>query len=160
VQHGASAQKGAAQPTVTGKENSMNGPALHQTAMRVAGELPAVTHTFPFGPEHNVFKVVGKIFLLASTLAGKPIVTLKCEPEYSQALRQEFATITPGYHLNKKHWITITTGPGVTEELVEELMLNAYLLVAENLPKAKQPLGLADLQRARELVVEEDSEQG
>ena len=138
----------------------MDGTSLHETAMRVAGELPAVTHTFPFGPEHDVFKVVGKIFLLASHLSGKPIVTLKCEPAYSQALRQEFETIVPGYHLNKKHWITITTGPGVTADLVEELVLNAYLLVAENLPRARRPLGLESLQRAREIVVQEDEQRG
>lgn len=138
----------------------MDGSALHETAMRVAGELPAVTHTYPFGPEHDVFKVGDKIFLLASSLAGQPIVTLKCEPAHSEALRQEFESITPSYHLNKKHWITITTGPGVTSDLVEELVLNAYLLVAESLPKAKRPLGLDALQRARELLVEEDAERG
>lgn len=136
----------------------MDESTLQETAMRVAEELPAVTHTFPFGPEHDVFKVVGKVFLMATTLAGQPIVTMKCEPPYSQSLRQEFETITPGYHMNKKHWISIATGPGVTADLVEELVLNAYLLVAESLPRARQPLGLDGLQRARELMDEEVGE--
>lgn len=108
--------------------------------MEVAATLPAVSHTYPFGPDHDVFKVVGKIFLMATEATGKPIVTLKCEPPHAAALRQEFPTITPGYHMNKQHWISLAADPRITPELVEELVLNAYELVIEGLPRGRRPL--------------------
>jgi predicted DNA-binding protein (MmcQ/YjbR family) len=118
----------------------VDGTRLQQMAMQVAAGLPAVTHTFPFGPDHDVFKVVGKIFLMTTEAPGEPIVTLKCEPPHAAALRQEFPTITPGYHMNKQHWISLAAGPGITPGLVEELVLNAYELVVEGLPRGKRPL--------------------
>ncbi|MGQ1797297.1 MmcQ/YjbR family DNA-binding protein [Kocuria oceani] len=117
----------------------MDGTQLQQLAMQVAAGLPAVSRTHPFGPEHDVFKVVGKIFLMATEAPGAPIVTLKCEPPHAAALRQEFPTITPGYHMNKQHWISLAAGPGITRDLVAELVLNAYELVVEGLPRAQRP---------------------
>ncbi|MUN63729.1 MmcQ/YjbR family DNA-binding protein [Kocuria sediminis] len=108
--------------------------------MEVAAGLPAVSRTCPFGPEHDVFKVAGKIFLMATEATGEPIVTLKCEPPHAAALRQEFPTITPGYHMNKQHWISLAAGPGVTRDLVAELVLNAYELVVDGLPRAERPV--------------------
>jgi predicted DNA-binding protein (MmcQ/YjbR family) len=75
--------------------------------------LPQATETFPFGEETSVFKTSGnnKIFALSS-LDGEPLsVSLKCDPQDSIALREEYAQITPGYHLNKRHWITIDLEP-------------------------------------------------
>ena len=67
-----------------------------------------VVEDFPFGPEHSVFKVAGKMFAL-STLDGTPLeVSVKCEPEMAVELRGTYAAIRPGYHLNKRHWNTIT----------------------------------------------------
>ncbi|WP_165979601.1 MmcQ/YjbR family DNA-binding protein [Kocuria rosea] len=118
----------------------MDGTRLQEIAMQVAARLPAVSHTYPFGPDHDVFKVADKIFLMTTEAPGEPIVTLKCEPPHSAALRQEFPTITPGYHMNKQHWISLADGPGITPELVEELVLNAYELVVEGLPRSRRPL--------------------
>lgn len=118
----------------------MDGTKLQLIAMKIAAGLPAVTHSFPFGPEHDVFKVVGKVFLMATEMPGQPIVTMKCAPPQAVALRQEFETITPGYHMNKEHWISIAAGRGITRHLIEELVMNAYELVADRLPKHKRPL--------------------
>lgn len=115
----------------------MNGSTLQRIAMEAAEQLPAVTCTFPFGPEHDVFKVGGRVFLLATSLPGRQIVTMKCEPPYSVVLRQEFATITPGYHMNKKHWITLSEGKDIDALLVDDLVTESYLLVVEKLPKAQ-----------------------
>ncbi|HST72977.1 MAG TPA: MmcQ/YjbR family DNA-binding protein [Kocuria rosea] len=118
----------------------MDGSTLQEIAMRTAAGLPAVTHTFPFGPEHDVFKVAGTVFLMATEAPGEQIVTLKCEPPHGSALRQEFATITPGYHINKTHWLSVAAGPGITEQLVAELVLSAYALVLEGLPAPRRRL--------------------
>ena len=119
----------------------MDGAELVATAMAVADELPVVTHEHPFGPEWDVFKVVGKVFLLATEVPGEPVVTLKCEPEESRALRQRYAELTPGYHMNKRHWVTVRAGRAVTPDLVEELVRTSYALVVDGLPRAKRPAG-------------------
>jgi len=86
--------------------------------------------TFPFGPETSVFKVGGKMFAL-SALKRKPLtVSVKCEPEVGEQLRASYDEIEPGYHLNKRHWLTVTCGGAAPDELVRELVGGSYDLVA------------------------------
>ncbi|MDH6236803.1 MmcQ/YjbR family DNA-binding protein [Cryobacterium sp. CG_9.6] len=101
--------------------------------------LPQTDETFPFGPETSVFKTTanGKIFAL-SALAGEPFtVSLKCDPEEGRALRDEFpGQITPGYHLNKKHWITIVLDSDIEVSLIEQLLRDSHALVRPKIPRA------------------------
>ena len=99
--------------------------------------LPQAIETFPFGEETSVFRTSGndKIFALSS-LASEPLaVSLKCDPEESEALRAEFPQITPGYHLNKKHWITVVLDGQVPETLVEQLIRGSHSLVRPRIPR-------------------------
>jgi predicted DNA-binding protein (MmcQ/YjbR family) len=102
--------------------------------------LPQATLTFPFGEETSVFKTSGngKIFALTA-LEHEPLaVSLKCDPEESRALREEFPEqITPGYHLNKKHWITIVLGGDVEDDLVEQLLRDSHALVRPRMPRGR-----------------------
>jgi predicted DNA-binding protein (MmcQ/YjbR family) len=99
---------------------------LHQTG---AGE------EFPFGPETSVFKVAGKIFALTA-LDHTPLeVSVKCEPELAVALRDTYPAIRPGYHLNKRHWNTITLDGSLPDQLVRDLIEDSYDLVVSALPK-------------------------
>ena len=92
--------------------------------------LAGAEETFPFGPETSVFKVRGKMFAL-SPLKRKPLaVSVKCEPEVGEQLRGTYEEIEPGYHLNKRHWLTVTCGGGAPDELVRELVAGSYDLVA------------------------------
>ena len=101
--------------------------------------LPLAIETYPFGEQITVFKTSGngKIFAL-SALAGEPLsVSLKCDPEESRALREEFPQhITPGYHLNKKHWITVVLDGGVDDDLVRQLLHDSHALVRPKVPRA------------------------
>jgi predicted DNA-binding protein (MmcQ/YjbR family) len=119
----------------------VDGGELIEIAMRTAAALPAVTHEHPFGPEYEVFKVAGKVFLLATEAPGEPVLTLKCEPEHSRALQQRYDEVVPARYLDKRHWLTMRAGGGVTRELVDELVQNSYELVVEGLPRAKRPAG-------------------
>jgi predicted DNA-binding protein (MmcQ/YjbR family) len=83
----------------------------------------------PFGPITSVFKVGGKIFVL-SALEEEPLsVSLKVEPELGEQLRESYESIVPGYHLNKRHWVTIRCGGDAPDELVVGLIEDSYDLV-------------------------------
>jgi predicted DNA-binding protein (MmcQ/YjbR family) len=91
---------------------------------------PGAVEEFPFGPETSVFKVGGKMFAL-SRLRARPLsVSLKCEPELGEQLRGTYDEIEPGYHLNKQHWVTVTCGGSVPDDLLRELVAGSYDLVA------------------------------
>jgi predicted DNA-binding protein (MmcQ/YjbR family) len=90
---------------------------------------------FPFGPAHSVFKVAGKMFAL-SALDRQPLdVSVKCEPEIAIDLRASYAAIRPGYHLNKRHWNTMTLDGSLPDQLVRDLIEDSYDLVVSALPK-------------------------
>ena len=119
----------------------MDGLTLQQIAKDSALQLPATALVHPFGPEWDVFKVSGKIFMIHTELNGELIAILKARPEDSRALRDAFADISPGYHMNKEHWITLHPGGNLDSEFVEDLVTESYLLVIEkSLPKARWPV--------------------
>lgn len=96
---------------------------------------PEAVEEFPFGPEHSVFKVAGKMFAL-SALDRKPLeINLKCEPELAIQFRGAYEAIRPGYHMNKRHWNTITIGGDVPDRLVRDMVEDSYDLVVDALPK-------------------------
>jgi predicted DNA-binding protein (MmcQ/YjbR family) len=91
--------------------------------------MPGAVEEYPFGPTTSVFKVGGKIFAIGS-LARDPLeISLKCEPELSELLRAGHEAIAPGYHLNKRHWITVTVGGDAPDSLVRDLVEDSYDLV-------------------------------
>jgi predicted DNA-binding protein (MmcQ/YjbR family) len=118
----------------------MNGPNLHKAAADCAEELPGAQLEHPFGDDWDVFKVRGKVFMLMTEVSGRPVVILKADPGEAQTLQQRYSHITPGYHMNKKHWITVEGGEGVDNKLVKELVTESYRLVVGHLPKAEQPV--------------------
>ena len=94
------------------------------------------TEEFPFGPQTSVFKVAGKMFAL-SALRSEPLkVSLKCEPELAEALRDSYAEIQPGYHLNKRHWNTVSLDGSLSDEMVRGMIEDSYDLVVAGLPRA------------------------
>jgi predicted DNA-binding protein (MmcQ/YjbR family) len=103
---------------------------------------PGAIEDFPFGPEHSVFKVAGKMFAL-STLDRTPLeVSVKCEPDLALQLRAGYPAIRPGYHLNKRRWNTITLDGSLPDQLVRDLIEDSYDLVTSALPKrVRQQLG-------------------
>jgi predicted DNA-binding protein (MmcQ/YjbR family) len=98
--------------------------------------MPGASEQYPFGPTTSVFKVGGKIFAIAS-LAAEPLsISLKCEPEISELLRAGHDSIVPGYHLNKRHWITVTLGRDAPDQLLRDLIEDSYDLVR---PRRSRP---------------------
>jgi predicted DNA-binding protein (MmcQ/YjbR family) len=96
-----------------------------------------VTEEFPFGEETLVFKVMGKMFALTD-VQGFSSVNLKCDPEEGVELREKYAAVLPGYHMNKKHWITVLTDGSIADKLLKQWIDRSYDLVAATLPKSQK----------------------
>jgi predicted DNA-binding protein (MmcQ/YjbR family) len=117
----------------------MNGAEIQDAADKVASKLSGVTKSQPFGREYDVFKVAGKVFMMTTEVAGAKIMTAKCDPERSKMLRDVFPSITPGYHMNKRHWISVAEEKDIDQDLIKDLVKTAYELVVQKLPRAKRP---------------------
>lgn len=95
-----------------------------------------VKEEFPFDEETLVFKVLGKIFLLASLESVPLQINLKCDPEKAIDLREEYDTVQPGYHMNKKHWNTVIIDGTISEQKIKEWIDDSYYLVSAGLKKS------------------------
>ena len=98
--------------------------------------LKGVIEDYPFDEETLTFKVMGKIFLLASLESIPLQINLKCDPEKAVELREQYESIQPGYHMNKTHWNTVTLDGTMSRGFVEELIKHSYNLVVNGLKKA------------------------
>jgi len=95
----------------------------------LALSLEGTEASMPFGDGALVYKVGGKMFLLLSLDSSPLRFNAKCDPERAEELREQYEGITPGFHMNKKHWNTIDTGSGIPVTLIKELVLHSYDLV-------------------------------
>jgi predicted DNA-binding protein (MmcQ/YjbR family) len=112
----------------------MNIEALREYCLSKKG----VAEEFPFGEETLVFKVAGKIFLLTGLASNPVALNVKCDPAKAIELREQYDAIKPGYHMNKKHWNTVTDDGSIPQKLLKELIDESYLLVMESIPKTKR----------------------
>jgi len=95
---------------------------------------PGVSEEMPFGNNTLVFKVMGKLFALTdiNEFAG---INLKCDPVKALELREKHSGIRPGYHMNKKHWNTVSTDGSIPDNKIHYLINHSYELVVAGLPK-------------------------
>lgn len=112
--------------------------SLHAIALQTALSLPEVSCTQPFGEGCDVYKVMDKVFMLQFHLQGKAALNLKVEPEHGEMLRDIYPYIRTGWHMNKKHWITVYEDEDLDESLIKDLVLNSYELVIAKLHKTEQ----------------------
>ncbi|WP_152347027.1 MmcQ/YjbR family DNA-binding protein [Brevibacterium sp. CFH 10365] len=138
----------------------------HDQAM----QYPSVELDYPFGPDNAVYKVRGKMFMMSYELRGTPSLNLKVDPLDGEVLRDAYAEISPGYHMNKKHWVTVTVtvagegeavgddgdgsdtdesgpdpgaeaaGDRLDADLLHDLVLESYCLVVAKMPKKNRPV--------------------
>ena len=101
------------------------------------------TEDSPFGPEHVVFKVGGKMFALLAFEEVPPSANLKCDPDRALELRDQYEEVRPGYHMNKKHWNTVEIAGAIPEAELRKMIDHSYELIVKSLPKrARTALGL------------------
>ena len=112
----------------------MNIEQIREYCLRKKG----VTEEFPFDEETLVFKVMSKIFILASLDSIPLQINLKCNPEKVVELREEYEAVQPGYHMNKKHWNTIIIDGSIPNKKILEWIDHSYNLVVKGLRKTDQ----------------------
>jgi len=99
------------------------------------------TEERPFGPDALVYKVMGKMFALIAEGSDPLKISLKCDPDEALALRDMFTAVVPGYHLNKRHWNTVTADETLPEAEFWQMIDQSYKLVVRGLTrKAKAEL--------------------
>ena len=125
---------------VSKREPMMDGSGRYTVARQRAEEMLGSQVQHPFGPDWEVFKVRDKIFLLLTAVTGQQQMIIKAEPEDCQALQQQYPFIAPGYHMNKRHWVSVYPHADLHERLVEELVTDSYRLVVEKLPRGRRPI--------------------
>lgn len=97
--------------------------------------LPGTTERCPFGPDTLSIEVCGRIFVLM-TLAGEwDFYNLKANPDYAVELRDRYRGIQPGYHMNKRHWISVDFSSDVPDDLQRSLIDHSYRQVVSKLPR-------------------------
>lgn len=96
--------------------------------------MKGVSEDFPFDETTLVFKVLGKMFCLAN-LEGDLRINIKNTPEKIIALREEYQAVSPGYHMNKKHWNTVRIDGTIKKEIIQEWIVESYNLVIKGMPK-------------------------
>lgn len=101
---------------------------------------PETSEGMPFGEDTLVFKVLDKMFLLTGLEYNELRFNVKCDPELALELREKYESVTPGYHMNKKHWNTIICSSELSDEFLKEQIDNSYHLVLASLPKKKREL--------------------
>jgi len=122
------------------RDPMMDGGGIYTVARQRAEEMLGSQIQYPFGPDWEVFKVRGKIFLLLTAVTGQQQMIIKAEPEDCQALQQQYPFIAPGYHMNKRHWVSVYPHAELHQQLIEELVTDSYRLVVEKLPRAQRPI--------------------
>lgn len=95
---------------------------------------------FPRHPDVSAFKVGGKIFALTTLTEARLTVSLKCEPELAERLRAARPEVVPGYHLNKRHWNTVSLDGALPDRLALDMIEDSYDLVVASLPRARRLL--------------------
>lgn len=100
--------------------------------------LKGVTETYPFEEGLPVMKVGSKLFAIIAPKELPIKISLKCDPDRAVALREQYPAVTAGYHLNKRHWNTVTLDGSVPEEVLKNMIEHSYQLVFKGLKKSER----------------------
>ncbi|MGH3656528.1 MAG: MmcQ/YjbR family DNA-binding protein [Acidimicrobiales bacterium] len=100
--------------------------------------LPGAGEDFPWGDETSVFKVAGKVFAITALGADPLEVSVKCDPALAESLRAAHTAVRPGYHLNKRHWNTVTVDGSLADDELAAMVEDSYDLVVATLTRAQR----------------------
>lgn len=97
--------------------------------------LKNTTECFPFDEVSLVFKIENKMFALLALDAEEPYIALKCNPDYTEDLRERYRAVEPAYHFNKKYWNSVCFDQDADDRLIEHLIDHSYEEVLKKFTK-------------------------
>lgn len=100
--------------------------------------LPHATERCPFGPDTLAMEIGGRMFCLMTLTGEWDFYNIKVDPEYSIELRERYTGIRPGYHMNKRHWVSVDFQSDVPDTLQRSLLRHSYSRTAAKLSKKMQ----------------------
>ena len=106
----------------------------HKTVEEYILSMANAARDYPFGEGVAVYKVDDKMFALIAEGSDPLRLSLKCDPQLSEVLREKYESVMPGYHLNKKHWNTVVLTGQLSWEEVQDLIRLSYQLVTGVMP--------------------------
>lgn len=121
-------------------DNGHADTGLQRRAEGIASRLPGAEPSYQERGDWSFWKVGGKIFLANTTMPGEPVVIIKTDPADGERLRAQYPQILPGYHMDKRHWITVHPGDRVPSHLLDELVVESYRLVVGGLRRDRRPV--------------------
>lgn len=104
-------------------------PVTHKEVEEYILSMPNARLDYPFGENVAVYKAGDKMFALIHEKSDPVRLSLKCDPQLSELLREKYETVMPGYHLNKKHWNTILLTGQLSWDEIKDLIRLSYGLV-------------------------------
>jgi predicted DNA-binding protein (MmcQ/YjbR family) len=96
------------------------------------------TEETPFGPEHLVYKVMGRIFAVVGWDEEPVTMSLKCDPEGVEVLRKVFRAVTPAPYFDKRYWNLVVLDGSIPEPELLAMVDDSYDLVVEGLTRAQR----------------------
>ena len=100
--------------------------------------FPEVTEETPFDANTVVYKTAGKMFALTNWSNHPLHFNLKCDPQKAELLRDQYSCVVPGYHMNKKHWNTVTVDGSVEDSILQSWIIDSFLCVVRGMPEKHQ----------------------
>lgn len=104
----------------------------HKTVEEYILSMPNAQLSYPFGEGVAVYKAGDKMFALVAEGKEPVNLSLKCDPQLAETLREKYITVMPGYHLNKKHWNTLLLTGELPWDEVQALIRHSYDLVTNS----------------------------
>lgn len=103
-------------------------------------QCPGTTKEFQSAWQAYKYLLKGKMYAYIGIhdKSGRPIITLKLEPLFSDILRQQYTDITEGYYMNKLHWSTVYLDGEVPREVLRDMAASAYQTRLSSLSKKAQ----------------------
>ena len=95
--------------------------------------LPHVTEDMPFGPDALALRIGGKIFCLLELSGNWQFYNLKVDPDFSLDLQDRYSSIHPGFHMNKRHRISIDFNSNIHVAIEKNIIRHAYNQTAKGL---------------------------
>ncbi len=119
------------------------GPSVR--ALRaLALALPDARSDFPFGPDAEAFRIHGRMFALLTSSprvsTEHAFVNLKVEPVLVDGLVAAHDDVLPGWHMHKRHWVSLVLHDDLDPMLLEQLLEDSYDLVVAKLPVRLRPV--------------------